>query len=89
MFRVVKVSGKQHEVQPLLDQLMMPGLTDQGALVKAGLAVLAKLASRTASKSNRCDVSPQELGRFEKSTDVCKVVKKVVLCQNMQKMRNK
>ena len=68
---------------------MMPGLTDQGASVKAGLAVLAKLESRTASKSNRCDVSRQELGRHERTTDVCKVVKKVVLCQNMQKMRNK
>lgn len=31
MFRVVGVSGKQQEVQRLLDQLIVPGLTEQGA----------------------------------------------------------
>ena len=87
MLGLVGASGKQQEMQPLLDQLVMPALIDQEASIKAGRAVMARMESRAISKSNRCEVPPHELERHERTIAVQSGQE--VLCQNMKKIRNK
>jgi len=88
MFRIVGVSGKQQEVQPLLDQPIIPSLIDQGASIEAGRVVLARMRSRTGTKSNRLDLSLHNLECHEMTTAV-ESGEGVVLYQNIKKIRNK
>ena len=86
MLRVVKVSGKQQEAQCLLDQLIMPALTDQAASVKAGRG-LGGAKSRAVLKKDSRALSPQEPGCHERTTALQNGEEGCIV-SNMKQIRN-
>ena len=86
MFRVVKVSGKQQEAQCLLDQLIMPALTDQAASVKADRG-LDGAESRAVLKRDSRALSPHEPGCHERTTSLQSGGEGCIV-SNMKQIRN-
>ena len=86
MFRVVKVSGKQQEVQCLLDQLIMPAFIDQGASVKADRS-LGRVESKAVSKRDSRAPFPHEPVCHER-TIALQSGEESCIVSNIKKIRN-